>query len=468
MHKLKKIISMLTVFCLVSGPLMASDPKATAIRTTTSSFNNNLSTADTTVQAALDTIDNISLGSGAPTSATYITQTANGTLSNEQALGSLATGIVKNTTTTGVLSIAASGTDYVAPAGNVATATALAANGSNCSSGSAPLGVDASGAVESCFDVGTQTEVDLKAPLASPTFTGTVTLPASTALVTPAIGAATGTSLALSGAIGQVGGSTGATISAASGVVTIGGIGNSRNENLLFDFEGNANIVALSSTTGVATINYATLSQKTSDDTNIVLGNSTDVGLQYDGAETNDSLKLGLTVGSSAQSGVFLITELADIDTNFGVPSVSNPTLRIQSSDAATTSDWIGFAHDQSRARIWSGDGLLGIGGISKTNNEDLLLDFETNANTVTVTSGTGVTTLAVNIPQTTDGNIQRSSKTTDAGWAVVAGANTACNTTCTSACVVGFDQGTLGAVVGSIVACTDATADQCLCAGAS
>jgi hypothetical protein len=51
----------------------------------------------------------------APSSATYIVQTANGTLTNEQALGALATGLVKNTTTTGVLSIAAAGTDFVGP-----------------------------------------------------------------------------------------------------------------------------------------------------------------------------------------------------------------------------------------------------------------------------------------------------------------------------------------------------------------
>lgn len=56
-------------------------------------------------------------GGGAPTDATYIVQTANGTLSAEQALGALATGLLKNTTTTGVLSIAAEGTDYYAPAG---------------------------------------------------------------------------------------------------------------------------------------------------------------------------------------------------------------------------------------------------------------------------------------------------------------------------------------------------------------
>lgn len=49
---------------------------------------------------------------GAPTDATYIVQTANGSLTNEQALSSLATGIVKNTTGTGVLSIATAGTDY--------------------------------------------------------------------------------------------------------------------------------------------------------------------------------------------------------------------------------------------------------------------------------------------------------------------------------------------------------------------
>lgn len=42
--------------------------------------------------------------------------------------------------------------------GNADTATALAANGANCSAGNSPLGVDASGAVESCFDVWTEAE----------------------------------------------------------------------------------------------------------------------------------------------------------------------------------------------------------------------------------------------------------------------------------------------------------------------
>lgn len=42
--------------------------------------------------------------------------------------------------------------------GNAGTATALAANGANCSSGNSPLGVDTLGAVESCFDVWTEAE----------------------------------------------------------------------------------------------------------------------------------------------------------------------------------------------------------------------------------------------------------------------------------------------------------------------
>lgn len=62
-------------------------------------------------------------GGGAPTDAGYWTKTANGTLSNEFDMSSLATGIVKNTTSTGIPTIAVAGTDYVAPD---ATLTALA------------------------------------------------------------------------------------------------------------------------------------------------------------------------------------------------------------------------------------------------------------------------------------------------------------------------------------------------------
>ncbi len=60
------------------------------------------------------------------------------------------TNLFKGNGSGGILA-AAPGTDYVIPSGNVATATALAANGTNCGTGQAAQGVDASGNAEGCF-----------------------------------------------------------------------------------------------------------------------------------------------------------------------------------------------------------------------------------------------------------------------------------------------------------------------------
>lgn len=61
---------------------------------------------------------------------------------------------VKNDTPNVLMFTDDAGTDFTIAntASNVATATALAANGTNCSAGSAPLGVDASGNAETCTD----------------------------------------------------------------------------------------------------------------------------------------------------------------------------------------------------------------------------------------------------------------------------------------------------------------------------
>lgn len=59
----------------------------------------------------------LSGGGAAPVNATYITQTPSVDLTDEQALSLLTTGIMKSTTTTGVVSIAVEGTDYYAPGG---------------------------------------------------------------------------------------------------------------------------------------------------------------------------------------------------------------------------------------------------------------------------------------------------------------------------------------------------------------
>lgn len=71
------------------------------------------------------------VATSAPSTAKYIVQQADATLSAEQALGALATGILKNATTTGVLSIAAAGTDYLAPSTAI-TVTTISATAITC------------------------------------------------------------------------------------------------------------------------------------------------------------------------------------------------------------------------------------------------------------------------------------------------------------------------------------------------
>lgn len=66
----------------------------------------------------------LSSGAAGPTTATYLTQTADSTLTAEQALGALATGLLKSTTTTGVVSIAVANADFLAP-GDAATSDRL-------------------------------------------------------------------------------------------------------------------------------------------------------------------------------------------------------------------------------------------------------------------------------------------------------------------------------------------------------
>lgn len=64
-------------------------------------------------------------GGGAPTDATYITQLPNSELTNEFALSALGTGLLKNATGTGVLTIAVAGTDYAIGPGS-STGNAIA------------------------------------------------------------------------------------------------------------------------------------------------------------------------------------------------------------------------------------------------------------------------------------------------------------------------------------------------------
>ena len=79
-----------------TGELDVVYNQSTEIETDTSGFNVNLSSADDTVQKALDTIDNLSI-TGAPASADYLVGTANGSLSAEIVVGTTPGGELGNT-----------------------------------------------------------------------------------------------------------------------------------------------------------------------------------------------------------------------------------------------------------------------------------------------------------------------------------------------------------------------------------
>lgn len=96
--------------------------------------------------------------------------------------------------------------------------------------------------------------------------------------------------------------------------------------------------------------------------------------------------------------------------------------------------------------------------------NGSLELNYSPFSNPLFIfqTSGNlGIGTLSPTATLEVNGNF--AVKGTTSNWSKKAGANTACNTTCgTSMCAFGEDTG----VIGTLLACTDATADVCICMG--
>lgn len=160
----------------------------------------------------------------APADATYIVKTSDSTLSNEQALSSLSSGFVKVTTGTGTLTstatipIANGGTGVTSlgtlskvddtnvtltlggtPTGALITSTSITAGWTG------QLSVARGGTGISSFGtgiatwLGTPTSANLAAALTDETGSGSAVFADTPTLVTPVLGAATGTSLNLSG-----------------------------------------------------------------------------------------------------------------------------------------------------------------------------------------------------------------------------------------------------------------------------
>lgn len=156
----------------------------------------------------------------------------------------------------------------------------------------------------------------------------------------------------------QLGTSTGVTLTGAAGILTMTGNSGTA-ENLTWDFTA-SNKVTLGSTSSVTAIQTG-LFFYFNDDVQQSWGTGQDFRIEWDTAETNDTIKLATQVGAAAGSGNILIIDYTDLGTNFGVPTVTNPTIRIQSADATQTSDFISIYHDQTNGVIDVGNGVLSI-----------------------------------------------------------------------------------------------------------
>jgi hypothetical protein len=172
-------------------------------------------------------------------------------------------------------------------------------------------------------------------------------------------------------------------------------------------------------------------------------GNSEDVVFGYNTTQTADAMVFGL----STDSETMILMQKADIGTDMGLADLGTPSLVIANSDPTK---YFTLSHDGTNTVVDSSTGVVSFpDGVSGALNGTL------GATTPAAVAATTVAASSTIV----------SSATGTIGWSVVSGANTACTTTCTNACVFGVNT---AATEADIVACSDATADKCLCAGAN
>ncbi len=100
------------------------------------------------------------------------------------------------------------------------------------------------------------------------------------------------------------------------------------------------------------------------DDLDHCFGSGQDACLQWDTAETNDALKLGLKLNDAAFSGNFILVNKDHIDKDTGLGITADPRLVVWSGDdpaAGGANEYVSLTHDRTGAVIYSGTGKLSI-----------------------------------------------------------------------------------------------------------
>jgi len=150
-------------------------------------------------------------------------------------------------------------------------------------------------------------------------------------------------------------------ISSETGVITMGGTGNTNNETISLDFETVANAIVIDSNTGANRFeNNLAIRQK--DDIDLDFGNSEDATFRWE-TTGNDNLQLGLATNNASYSGYFTIVSKADLGIANRSPSGTSvdPVLRVYSGDGTQADDYIEMYHDQSNPFIKIGSGNLNL-----------------------------------------------------------------------------------------------------------
>lgn len=220
----------------------------------------------------------------------------------------------------------------------------------------------------------------------------------------------------------------------------------------------------------------------------LAAGGAVDLGTRgaYLSLYGNENGTTGATLdsGGAANNSLILENDSDGGDIRFYVGAGGNATIRWSIKGAAdTTTDDLIFGRSTVASSVAtirgaradaSDDGTLNItagGAVGTTRGAFITLKGDDVGGAgagggIVIDTGTGTTqTLVIKTANTaamtinTDGTVDFN--TTDVGWRIATGANTACTTTCgaNKGCLFGQDTGT-----NQIVACSDATADRCLC----
>lgn len=276
------------------------------------------------------------------------------------------------------------------------TALALAANGSNCSAGSYPLGVNASGAVESCTDA--TTEIDS----AIATHAANANAHLSTEVLQDLVGAMfsgnteTGVTVTYQDADGTIdvevsGGSFDATTIDA---VTWSDGANASNA-WTFNVSGTDPVV----TWGNGTVDFSTpitASSFTADP--VANPMTTFIDSDAGDGDVSGQIDVDCTTTTSGSEdcdmmiGVQYNGSAAPVDV-LVIDADNHPTLSVRTpSDTTTGSIALGTAGVRMTS---DGDGAVTLLGLGNGSDEDLTLNLDDTANTLAISSSTGLNTIS-------------------------------------------------------------------------